>query len=634
MSSELRSIEPSYQVSAADHAFVRIDSERCVGCQECVIRCPTGALGLNPANWIAQANDLLCVGCRQCQRVCPYLAIEVSGPVVVRPRQEAPILRVEPIEGDTRELRRGFTGWREALLEAERCLLCPDPTCVEGCPAHNDIPAFIGALRGRDLAGASAILRQTTVLPEVCSRLCDQRVQCEGACSWALAGGEPVAIGRLERFVSERAGGTHATPESAERIGLSIAVVGSGPAGCAAAWELLSAGAAVTMLEKDEEPGGVLHWGIPDFALPAAIARRPIEGLIDAGLDLRTGCALGRDVMLDELLDRHDAVILAFGASMPLTLPIPGANLPGVEEATGFLQRAKPALASGRRLPEIGSGAPVLVIGGGNTAMDVARTVLRLGGRVVAVEWMDERFARVRPDELMEARHEGVDVRFSTTVERLEADGLGVSVAWLRRTRQRRLEELPKVIGGAPERLAVDRVVFALGYRVETGVAAAVGNLPLPRIDLRHAFPNRPWTASGLLAGAANTIGLQALEREVTLAVAAAPALTGWWVRLLGRRKSGGEPRTGRWARLWRRQAAIGLAAASKPHGGRVWVVGDALVGPSTVVGAMAQGREAARSILAVRPHRPPADRGALRTGSTLGTGSPDSPAWETRERA
>jgi glutamate synthase (NADPH) small chain len=627
MSTELLPIEPARRVLAGEHAFVRIDSERCVGCQECVIRCPTNALRLDPANWIAQADDLLCVGCRQCQRVCPYLAIEVTGPVLVAPRQEMPVLRVEPLEGDTRELKRGFAGWREALLEADRCLLCPDPTCVEGCPAHNDIPGFIAALRERDLAGANATLRQTTVLPDVCSRVCDQSVQCEGACSWALAGGQAVSIGRLERFVTEWAGVPDVTPGPAEGAGLSIAVVGSGPAGCAAAWELLSARASVTMIEKDEEPGGVLRWGIPDFTLPAAIARRPIDALLDAGLDLRTGCALGRDVRLDELLDRHDAVILAYGASKPLMLPIPGVNLPGVEEATGFLKRAKLALAAGHRLPEIGSGAPVLVIGGGNTAMDVARTVRRLGGLVVAVEWMDERFTRVRPDELAEARQEGVDVRFTTTVERLEGDGVGVSTAWLRRTRQRRLEELPRVVRGEPERLAVDRVVFALGYRVEANIAAEVGTLPLPRIDLRHAFPNLPWTASGLLAGEANTLGLQALEREVTLAVAAAPALTGWWARLVGRGQGRKQPRTGRWARIWRRQAAIGLAAASMPYEGRVWVVGDALVGPSTVVGAMAQGREAARSILRARPHPRPAPRGALLTGPTLGAGDPGTPA-------
>ncbi len=616
-------LAPIRPASAAGHARVRIDRERCVGCQECVIRCPTGALRLDPGSWIAQAEPRQCVGCRQCQRVCPYFAIEIGGPLVVAPRQEPPVLRVAPLEGDTRELRRGFAGWPEALREAERCLLCPDPTCVEGCPAHNDIPGFIAALRERDLAGARAVLRQTSVLPDVCSRVCDQRAQCEGACSWTLAGGEAVAIGRLERFVTERAGVPALTAESTAGVGCSIAVVGSGPAGCAAAWELLSAGATVTMLEQDDEPGGVLRWGIPDFTLPAAIARRPIEALRDAGLDLRTGCALGRDVGLDELLDHHDAVLLAHGASKPLLLPLPGADLPGVEEASGFLQRAKPALAAGQRVPQIGAATVVLVIGGGNTAMDVARTVRRLGGTAIAVEWMDERFARVRPDELADARAEGVEIRFTTTVERLEGDAHGVSAAWVRRTRQRRPDQLPRVLRGDPERLTVDRVVVALGYRVEVGVAAGVGSLPLPRLDLGHAFPNRPWTASGIFAGTASTIGLQALEREVTLAVAAAPAHTGWWARLVRRGYGADLPRPGRWARIWRRQAALGLAAAAVPYEGRVWVAGDALVGPSTVVGAMAQGREAARAILRARPRRRPGTDAVPRNAPNLGVLGP-----------
>ena len=592
------------EAGAAEHAFVRIDSERCVGCQECVIRCPTGALGLDAENWIAEADEVLCVGCRQCQRVCPYAAIEVTGPRVVGPRQEVPTLHVEPLEGSTREVRRGFPGWREALLEAQRCLTCPDPTCVAGCPAHNDIPGFIAALRGRDVAGAHAILADTSVLPDVCSRVCDQSAQCEGACSWALAGGQAVAIGRLERFLTDQAPVPGVARARGDGVGCSIVVVGSGPAGCAAAWELLAAGATVTMLEKDPEPGGVLHWGIPDFTLPPAIARRPIQALLDAGLELRTGCTLGKDVGLDELLDQYDGVILAHGASRPIMLPISGLTLAGVEDATSFLQRAKSALGADERCEEIGPDTRVLVVGGGNTAMDTARTVRRLGGQAIAVEWMDERFARVRPDELAEARHEGVDVRFTTTLERLEGDPTKVSTAWLRRTRQRRLEELPKLLPGKPEQLAVDRVIFALGYRVETEVAAGLVKLPLPRIDLRQAFPSRRWMASGLLAKEAGGVGLQALEREVTLAVAGAAARTGWWARVLGHGGDGASVRTSRWARIWRRQAAIGLTAASTPVEGRVWVVGDSLVGPSTVVGAMAQGRTAARAVLRVRPRR------------------------------
>ena len=582
---------------AGEHAFVHVDPERCVGCQECVVRCPTEALRLDHENWIAQADDRLCVGCRQCERVCPFSAIRVTGPVVVGPRREVPAVCEGTLLGSVREVKRGLHSWREAVAEAERCLRCPDPTCLEGCPAHNDIRGFIAAVRDRDLGAAHAILRETSVLPDICSRVCDQSVQCEGACSWALAGGEPVAIGQLERFIADRADVPPLERTSSDGLGLSVTVVGSGPAGCAAAWGLLAGGASVTMLEQDERPGGVLRWGIPDFTLPTAIAERPVAALLAAGLNLRTGTTVGQDITLEALLRENDAVILAQGASVAIVPPIRGTELPGTEDATVFLDRAKRALLAGELLPEIGAGARVLVIGGGNTAMDVARTVRRLGADAIAVEWMDERFTRVRPDELAEAREEGVDVRFSTTVQSLEGDSIGVSSALLQRTRQRRVGDRPQVLAGAPERIPVNRVVFALGYRIAKDVGGGVVELPLPPVDLRHAIPPRRWLASGILAG--GTIGAQALAREVTLAVAESPAQGGGWGRLLRRRRAGG--RTSRknwWTWLWRQQAAVGLDAAQVPRGDRIWVVGDALVGPATVVGAMAQGREAARAVL------------------------------------
>ncbi|MGA9775091.1 MAG: FAD-dependent oxidoreductase [Candidatus Dormiibacterota bacterium] len=589
------------------HGTVQVDPERCAGCQECVIRCPTGALKFDAERWIAAAEDQLCVGCRQCQRVCPYSAISVSGPVVVAPRQNPVTVYPNTLVGNIHEVRRGFSTWREAVAEAERCLSCPDPTCLEGCPAHNDIPGFIAAVRGRDLAGAHAILRETSILPDVCSRVCDQSVQCEGACTWALAGGQAVAIGQLERFITDRAPVPELAPSAVKGKSLAVAVVGSGPAGAAAAWELLQAGAGVTMFEKDERPGGVLHWGIPDFTLPTRVAERPMEALLAAGLNLKTGVEVGREVPLETVLAEHDAVILAHGASQPIIPPVAGRDLFGVEHATTFLLRAKQALLDGERLPEIGPGARVLVIGGGNTAMDVARTVRRLGADVVAVEWMDERFTRVRPDELAEAREEGVEVRFSTTVDRLEGDSIGVAAAWLRRTSQRRVGELPQVVPGEPERIMVSRVVFALGYRVAKDLPLGPLELPLPPVDLRKAIAPRRWLASGILAGGA--VGSQALAREVALAVAEVPAEAGRWSRLLRRRGrgGGGSFRTSWWTWLWRHQAAIGLDAAHAPRGERMWVVGDALVGPSTVVGAMAQGREAARAVLeSCRPRSEP----------------------------
>ncbi len=591
------------KTAGAPHVTVFVD--RCAGCQECVVRCPAAALTMEARTWTAIADDTLCVGCRQCERTCPFGAIRVEGPRLVEPRQA--VLSVQPLGllGSTSELHQGFRSWRQAVVEAERCLLCPDPTCMEGCPAHNDIPGFIEYLRAGDLEGAQAVLARTSVLPDVCSRVCDTFVQCEGACSWELAGGEPVAIGLLERFVSEQRPLAGVERAGSRGEGLSVCVVGSGPAGIAAAWELLTEGATVTMLEKDAQPGGILRWGIPAFMLPDPVTARPIEALLAAGLTLQTSCALGRDVTLGELVARYDAIVLAHGAARPLIPPLAGADLPGVEDATTFLDRAKETLRRSELLPEVGLGQHVLVLGGGNTAMDVARTVRRLGGTATCVEWMDERFARVRPDELDEARREGVGIRFTTTVERFEGDSRGVRAAWLRRTRQRRVDQQPRPLRGAAERLPVDHVVFALGYRVERLPSAETIELPLPPTKQQDALLDRRWLASGIMAGNHSRVGRLALEREVGLAVASSPVASGRWTRLLERRlHRSGSARIG-WVWRWRRQAATGLAAAPKQKAERVWVAGDALVGPATVAGAMAQGKAAAHAILETRTGTP-----------------------------
>ena len=534
---------------------VRVSPERCVGCQDCLVRCPTDALRLDADRWIVQADDAACVGCRQCERVCAYAAITVSGPVLV----SDPLPRASAAHGDlvgnSAELRRGFDSWQEALIEADRCLACLDPTCVRGCPAHNDIPAFIGAIRDGDLTRARDVLGRTSVLPDVCSRVCDWDAQCEGACTWALAGAAPVAIGRLERFVADQAPVPSVSAGSPVPGGAgTVAVVGSGPGGIAAAWELLSAGLRVTMFDADPVPGGVLRWGIPSYVLPDSVVDRPFEALRAAGLELRSGVEVGRTISLDDLRAGFDAVILAHGARVPLSLPVAGLDLPGVEDATSFLNRAKTALHDRSVLPEV-KDARVLVVGAGNSAMDVARTVLRQGGTAIAIDWMQERFARARPDELAEARAEGVQVRFTTTLERVEGDAEGVHAVWLRQTRQRRAKNAPKLRHGRPQRLPADRIVLAMGYRVDPTIAAAFVSLPR-RSEPAPVVPDRRWLASGLLSAQSSPVGRLAYERETAL---------GW---------------------------------SSQPVAEGIWVVGDALTGPATVAAAMAQGRDAARAAL------------------------------------
>ncbi len=557
----------------APHVTVLVD--RCAGCQECIVRCPTGALTLEPDTWTAVADDALCVGCRQCVRTCPFAAITVAGALVTAPRCDPAIHHPVPLLGDRTETRRGLHSWADALPEASRCLECPDPTCVRGCPAHNDIPGFIAALAEGDLDGAHQVLRRTSILPDVCSRVCDQALQCEGACSWSLAGGTPVAIGALERFVTDNAPAPPLGLSSELGQGLEVAVVGSGPAGAAAAWALAEAGAQVTVFEKDEVPGGLLRWGIPDFTLPAALAVRPWEALVRAGVHLRCGTTVRVEEM-DGLLAGHDAVIVANGAGSPLVPPVPGTDLDAVWDASRFLTEAGDALATGRPLPGLGGDRDgsqpgrvptVLVLGGGNTAMDVARSARRLGAHAICVDWMDRRFAPVRPDELEEAEAEGVEVRFTTTLERLEGRGGRVSTAWLCRTRQERADRRPQVQGGSAQPQAVDLVVMAMGYRIDPEMARRWPGVPLAK--LVPELPEREWLGSGLFANPAppyarhQPVGRLAVGREST-----------------------------------RRLAAL-------PRAERLWVVGDALVGPSTVVEAMAQGKEAALAVLERSPRRP-----------------------------
>jgi len=309
---------------------------------------------------------------------------------------------------DFNEVNKGLSA-DNAVLEALRCMECVRPTCVKGCPVGIDIPAFIQQIANQDFAGAAATIKRDNMLPAICGRVCPQESQCEGSCVLAKKE-KPVAIGALERFVAdyEREHGM-TLPEVAPPSGKRVAVVGSGPAGLTAAAELARLGHAVTVFESLHEAGGVLTYGIPNFRLPKEIVRAEIEQVKRLGVEIRLNHLVGRSLSTDELLS-YDAVFLGTGAGLPYFMGIEGENLNGVYSANEFLTRVN--LMHADRFPEFDTpvkrGCNVVVVGGGNVAMDAARVARRLGGKVTLVYRRREEDLPARAVEVENALAEGV----------------------------------------------------------------------------------------------------------------------------------------------------------------------------------------------------------------------------------
>ena len=360
-----------------------------------------------------------------------------------------------------------------AKLEASRCLQCKKPACVQGCPVSIDIPSFIEMILQEDFIGAARKLKEMNSLPAVCGRVCPQEDQCEKVCILGKKE-EPVGIGRLERFAADfdRAHGEFTMPSMDAPTGKKVAIVGSGPAGLTLAGDLIKKGHQVTIFEALHKAGGVLVYGIPEFRLPKAIVQSEVDYLQKIGVELKTNMVIGKISTVDELLaNGYHAVFLGTGAGLPTFMNIPGENLNGVYSANEYLTRSN--LMKAYLFPQydtpIAKGKKVAVLGGGNVAMDSARTALRLGADDVYIVYRrSKKELPARIEEVHHAEEEGIQFHFLT----LPVEILGNEDGWVCGMRCQRMElgepdesgrRRPIPVPGSEFTLEVDMVVVAIG---------------------------------------------------------------------------------------------------------------------------------------------------------------------------
>lgn len=437
------------------------------------------------------------------------------------------------------EVTLGYTR-EDALAEAARCLQCKNPKCRKGCPVEIDIKGFIGCLQQDDLSGAYEVIRTTNSLPAVCGRVCPQETQCEGACVLS-AKGEPVAIGRLERYVAdtfaasgacEQLTGTRACSLDRE---LRVACVGGGPAGLSCAGHLAALGAKVTVFEALHEVGGVLVYGIPRFRLPKSVVRREVDAMRSLGVEFVTNWVAGRTFQLHELLDQgFDAIFIGVGAGLPRFLDVPGENLLGVYSANEYLTRVN--LGRAFAFPDHDTPPPhtgrVVVVGGGNVAMDAARTALRLGADDVTILYRrTEAEMPARAEEVHHAMEEGVKLRCLCSPLSFNGDE---NMRLVSVTAQ--IMELgapdesgrcrPVCVQGASEEIPADTAVIAVGTRPNPILLEATPDLELNKWGYIQADPitgqtSMPNVFAGgdIVTGAATVISAMGAGRRAAMTI-------------------------------------------------------------------------------------------------------------------
>ncbi len=420
-------------------------------------------------------------------------------------------VRRRPPEERTRDFGEVVLGYdaAEATAEAERCLACKKPRCVKGCPVGIDIPAFIAEIKGAGPASALAKIKEENLLPGVCGRVCPQERQCEAECVLGKKG-DPLSIGKLERFLADwEAGLDEAAPAvSAKSTGLRAAVVGSGPAGLTAAGELAKRGHAVTMFEALHVAGGVLTYGIPEFRLPQWVVDREVGFLQKMGVRLQLDFVVGRTATLEDLARDFDSVFIGIGAGLPMFMGIPGENLNGVYSANEFLTRAN--LMRARSFPEydtpVKRGGRAVVVGGGNVAMDSARTALRMGADVNIVYRRSRVEMPARKEEVDHGAEEGIVFHMLTNpVEVLGENGACRAVVCQRmelgepdESGRRR----PVPIAGDFFTVDTDTLVMAIGTRANPLLTSTAPALELNKRGYINVSPDTFATSvEGVYAG-------------------------------------------------------------------------------------------------------------------------------------
>ena len=435
----------------------------------------------------------------------------IDKKVKVPVREQEPKVRA----GNFKEVCYGYDT-NEAMLEATRCLNCKDPRCVQACPVGVNIPSFIAKVKDGDIEAAAQIIAQNSSLPAVCGRVCPQESQCEGSCVVGIKN-EAVSIGKLERFVADWARERDLNVSKKDPSnGIKVAVIGSGPSGLACAGDLAKKGYDVTIFEAFHEPGGVLTYGIPEFRLPKKeVVQYEIDSIRKLGVKIETNVIIGRTVTIEELFEEENfkAVFIGSGAGLPMFMGIPGENANGVLSANEFLTRVNlmKAYLEDYDTP-IRRGKKVAVVGGGNVAMDAARTALRLGAESHIVYRRSDKELPARAEEVHHAKEEGIIFDTLTNPKEILTDDTGC----VRAMRCVRMElgepdesgrRRPVEIPNSEFEMEVDTVIMSLGTKPNPLITSTTDGLETNRKQCIVVNENGLTSLEGVYAGGDTVTG-------------------------------------------------------------------------------------------------------------------------------